>query len=241
MRPPSSVQTAGEEPLTATAGHEALHEQKALLESLPAQIAAAGSLAAGLRAAHPSPARAAPRDMTLPLPATLALLTDRRARVDRARARAAAARDGALPRAREEAAALEAELAGLARRKEEAVARAREARARAEEGRRRRRRGGGEEGAVGEGGGGVDEGGSGGGGGVGAVESCLGGVGPGGCWRRVGLLGWICFVDFSRYGRLMMHNMNQCYSEPDAQSCVFLGQVHLSIMDANHRQRSGPS
>lgn len=115
-------------------GYEALQEQKNLLESLPEQIAAADALAADLRAAHPSPAPDLPRNMTLALPATLALVADRRAHLDRTRARVAALRDGALPAAREELGGLEEELRELVGRKDEAVGRAREARARAERG-----------------------------------------------------------------------------------------------------------
>lgn len=122
-------------PIASFLGFQNVEIQMAQLSSLPEAIENLESTIAGLRAKQvPGMTTADPRSsQNLPLPATLALLSEREAELA-ALNRQILAVQNALPRKTREAEAIERECTVLERRKTEAVNQAREAQRKKEQG-----------------------------------------------------------------------------------------------------------
>ena len=115
-------------------GYTALQAQKQSLLDLPSRIADLESQISSLRSAYPSPSKSTPSHLTLPLPATLSLLESKREELAQIESQIATLSEDELPRAQQDLARTEAELQTLAAQKKVAVGRAREAKARKENG-----------------------------------------------------------------------------------------------------------
>jgi len=112
--------------------YETVELQKTELASLPDEIEGLEATIGQLRTSHPSPAKTAPH-LSLPLPATKALLSEREAEVATLDAQLASLQ-ARLPAKSRELSKLEAELKPLELQKMGTVAAAKEARRRKEEG-----------------------------------------------------------------------------------------------------------
>jgi hypothetical protein len=101
---------------------------------LPDRISALKSQIALLRTAYPSPSKATPTHLTLPLPATLSLLESKRTELAEIESQIKSISEDELPSTQQELARTNAELQTLTAQKKAAVGRAREAKARKENG-----------------------------------------------------------------------------------------------------------
>jgi DNA repair exonuclease SbcCD ATPase subunit len=115
------------------ARYEQVQIQKATLKELPEKITELESNIETLREAHPSPTKSRHPNLNLPLPATLALLSERETEISALDSQIRALQT-AIPRKTRELDRLESELQPLMTQKKTAVTQAKEARLRREQG-----------------------------------------------------------------------------------------------------------